>query len=276
MLAGELADRGVEVSRALVGDLVTSLDMRGLSVTLVQVDDDLLRWWDAPAVTPDWSRTPTAPRAVPVQAATVTVDRSSAAATEVDARVRAWADRIVATIEQRADELGALDRATGDGDFGDNLRTAAGRWQPDAAAHPLLALSDAFASIGGSSGPMLAVWFSGLAGRLGGDLDAESFARGLADGAQAVQELGGAAPGDRTMVDAMAPAAEAAAHSADLAAAVTAAAEAGRSGADGTTDLVARRGRASYLGESVRGTPDPGAVAIALFLEAARESAADG
>src|SRR5699024_587229 len=119
------------------------------------------------------------------------------------------------------------------------------------------------------SGPMLAVWFSALAGRLGTARDASAFAAGLADGAAAVQQLGGAAPGDCTMVDAMVPAADAAGSVTGLGAAVAAAAEAARAGANGTVELVARRGRASYLGESVRGTPDPGAVAVALFLEAA-------
>jgi len=272
-VAEQLAERGARLERALVGDLVTSLDMRGLSITLVRLDEEMLRWWDAPADTPDWPRTPTAPRATPVHLAGGEDSGTAGDDVEVDPWLSQWAERIVATIDEHAVELGELDRTAGDGDFGDNLRTAAGRWTPVSGQHPLLGLSDAFAGIGGSSGPMLAVWFSAFAGRLGTARDASAFAAGLADGAAAVQQLGGAAPGDCTMVDAMVPAADAAGSVTGLGAAVAAAAEAARAGANGTVELVARRGRASYLGESVRGTPDPGAVAVALFLEAAVEVA---
>jgi phosphoenolpyruvate---glycerone phosphotransferase subunit DhaL len=88
-----------------------------------------------------------------------------------------------------------------------------------------------------------------------------------------VQSLGGAGVGDKTMVDAMSPAADslaaAAARSRELRADLADAAMAARAGADATAELVARRGRASYVGEVSRGVPDPGAEAVAMFFEAA-------
>ncbi len=267
--ATELDRRQITVARAMVGDLVTSLGMPGFSITLVAMDDELLRWWDAPAATPNWAGAVAAPGLSPMEATDDVVART-AAPVEVDPAIGQWAQGIVDTISQWSAALGELDRLAGDGDFGDNLQTAAGRVDLSTGAHPLVALSDAFASIGGSSGPMLAVWFSGIAGKLGSDLDGAAVADALAAGVAAVRELGGAEPGDRTMVDAMAPAAEAAAGASDSAGrAMAAAASAAKRGADRTSDMVARRGRASYLGESVTGAPDPGAVAVALFLAAA-------
>ena len=86
-----------------------------------------------------------------------------------------------------------------------------------------------------------------------------------------VQRLGGAKPGDKTMVDAMVPVGESlAAASGSLDDALAAAAAAARSGADATAELLAKRGRASYVGEVARGVLDPGAVTVALLIESAR------
>ena len=90
---------------------------------------------------------------------------------------------------------------------------------------------------------------------------------------QGIQRLGGAQPGDKTMVDALAPAAEAlsaaVAASEPLASALADAAAAARAGADATAPMLARRGRASYVGEAARGVCDPGAFTVALFFESA-------
>jgi dihydroxyacetone kinase-like protein len=87
-----------------------------------------------------------------------------------------------------------------------------------------------------------------------------------------VQRLGGAKPGDKTMVDAMVPATEALSSSTGgLADALQAAASAARAGADSTAELLAKRGRASYVGEVARGVLDPGAVAVALLVGSALE-----
>ena len=128
---------------------------------------------------------------------------------------------------------------------------------------------------GGTSGPLFGMWFAQLARAAGGAeaIGLSELAAGVDAGLQGIQRLGGAKPGDKTMVDALAPAsaalAEAAACCVGLASGLAAAATAARAGADATTDLVARRGRASYVGEAARGVCDPGALTVALFFESA-------
>jgi dihydroxyacetone kinase len=179
------------------------------------------------------------------------------------AAARAWVDAFADAVEARRDELTELDRRSGDGDFGVNASAALGRARAaaadaDSAGSVFAALSKAFLAAGGTSGPLFGVLFREL-GR------AEGPAAGVAAGLEAVQRLGGAQVGDKTMVDALAPAAEALGRGGTLAEAARAA----RAGADSTADLVARRGRASYVGEAARGVLDPGAVTVALFFEAA-------
>ncbi|OYO09311.1 dihydroxyacetone kinase family protein [Enemella evansiae] len=265
----ELDRRGIEVSRAIVDDLVTSLDMRGLSLTVLLLDDELQRWWDAPVQTAHWRGTRLAgvPAAQP-KPATITADETTAAAAEEEGSEAAtdWIDRFVERAGERADELGELDRQSGDGDFGPNLRTALGRYR--AGGDAFVALSRAFAGVGGTSGPLLALWLRTLARGIGGDPGA--YAEALRTAADRVRELGGAEVGDKTMVDAMVPAAEAAQRVADadgsLDEAIRAAAEAADRAAEQTSELVARRGRGSYVGEAGRGVVDPGARLIAIFL----------
>jgi dihydroxyacetone kinase-like protein len=200
----------------------------------------------------------------------------------------AWISCFVSAFTDRHEELDDLDRRAGDGDFASNLLPAIGPAAAALAAAPppgadaaFTTLSTAFMGAGGTSGPLFGVWFRELAkaaGAGGGSLDLAGLAGAAAAGRDVVMRLGGAAAGDRTMLDAMAPAADA------LAAAVRAdeglreglrgAAAAAREGAQATAEMVARRGRASYVGEAARGVRDPGAVAVALFFEASAEALA--
>jgi dihydroxyacetone kinase-like protein len=198
----------------------------------------------------------------------------------LDARqARAWVDGFVTAIETNHAELGELDRRIGDGDFGTNLRSAARRMTeklvaaPATAGAPFAAASDAFLATGGTSGPLLGMWFRALA-QAGGDADAVALtdlAAAVADGAAAIGRLGGAQVGDKTMLDAFVPASEAlsaaAAEGADTAAALQRAAAAATAGAEATVELEARRGRSSYVGDAARGVPDPGARAVALLFD---------
>jgi phosphoenolpyruvate---glycerone phosphotransferase subunit DhaL len=190
---------------------------------------------------------------------------------------RAWIGAFVAAFREQSTELDELDRRTGDGDFATNLLPAIDRAADDAELAPaaeFAAFGRLFMAAGGTSGPLFGVWFREL-GRAGGDaaaFDLETLAAGVRAGVEAVKRLGGAKPGDKTMVDAMEPAAEALDGAHDrgesLSVALDAAAVAARSGAEATAELLARRGRASYVGEAARGVCDPGAVAVALFFEA--------
>jgi dihydroxyacetone kinase len=133
--------------------------------------------------------------------------------------------------------------------------------------------------VGGTSGPLYAVLLLRAAAAL--DVErpgAAAWADAFTAGVAGVQELGGARLGDRTMVDALAPAAAVFAgrlqESDDVAVALSAAVEEARAGAAATADLTARLGRSSYVGDRARGVPDPGAHAVALWLAAVRDAVA--
>jgi dihydroxyacetone kinase-like protein len=127
---------------------------------------------------------------------------------------------------------------------------------------------------GGASGAVFGTLYrSGAAACGGGTLDAASFAAFLEQGLAAVQKRGGAAPGSKTMIDALAPAAEAAraAVGQGLAAAVAAAAEAAQRGVEASRDMIATTGKARTLGERSLGHPDPGAISLQIQLAAMGE-----
>lgn len=188
-------------------------------------------------------------------------------------------------VARTRDRLTELDRLAGDGDFGTNVSSAlrrvrAGLPPRDSAAVGTVfhAASRGFLATGGTSGPLFGMWLREIA-RAGETADAASrgaaaltaIAAGIASGLATVQRLGGAAVGDNTMIDALAPASDALGAAArsgvDPVTALDAAAEAARAGALSTGALIASRGRASYVGELARGVLDPGAVTIALFFE---------
>lgn len=176
------------------------------------------------------------------------------------------------TIE-RLDPLTALDTASGDGDFGQNLRFGLSAVQDDTMNSCRSGFSSAakvfLDDVGGTSGPLFGLLFQELAiAEEQADSLADTFCQGLAPGLAAIQRVGGAAPGDRTLVDALYPAVQAISSSGSLSEAASAATE----GARRTANLVARRGRASYVGQRAIGTADPGAVGVALFLNSAAEA----
>jgi phosphoenolpyruvate---glycerone phosphotransferase subunit DhaL len=179
------------------------------------------------------------------------------------------------TVEAAHPDLTRLDRLADDGDFGDNLRAGlrAVITRLDAAhAEPGLdiAASVFLDDVGGTSGPLFGLLFTELAAAAKTHADpVAAWRAGLTAGLAAIQRVGEAQPGDRTLVDALAPAADAlAAPNATL----TDAARAAIHGARATATLRARRGRASYVGDHAYGVPDPGAAGIALLLRAAAAS----
>ena len=187
---------------------------------------------------------------------------------------------LVATINANRARLSEIDGAIGDGDHGVNMSkgfTLAGAAlgaSPPPLPKALSTLSEVlFEGIGGSMGPLYGSLFSAMADALDGakTLDAPLCGRMLRAGFNAVQELGSAKPGDKTMLDALLPAVDAfdAAQKegksfADSLDAMAAAAERGR---DATCDMVARVGRASRLGERSRGVVDAGASSCCLILQ---------
>lgn len=181
-------------------------------------------------------------------------------------------------------ELTALDQISGDGDFGDNLCDALARVVAELHDQPtpddgqrdsfLMAGTLFLDNVGGTSGPLLGLLLHAIGRALEQTRPPadRALASGVAEGLAAVQRVGEAAPGDRTMVDALAPAAKILSQGGDLAAA----ADAAYDGARNTADMRARLGRASYVGDRAVGSPDPGAVGIALLFRALAEVEADG
>jgi dihydroxyacetone kinase-like protein len=135
-------------------------------------------------------------------------------------------------------------------------------------------------TVGGASGPLYGTFFLRMATAAGeaAVLDAEGFAAGLRSGLQGVVARGRAEAGDKTMYDALAPACNALdralADGAGLAQAMAAAVSAAEAGREATTPMIARKGRASYLGERSVGHQDPGATSVALLVSAARTALA--
>ena len=198
-------------------------------------------------------------------------------------------DVCVAVIARR-DELSRYDAAIGDGDHGASMAKAFRRvhaeLEPLGEATPkaILATTGAalLSAVGGAMGPLLGTAFLEAAEAVpdDGTLSASVIADMLTLADAGVTRLGGASLGDKTMIDALRPAAIAATEAADSGATarstLLAAARAARRGADLTVTMQARRGRASRLGERSIGHPDPGAMSTALILETAAESAGAG
>lgn len=201
----------------------------------------------------------------------------------VAAAVRAAA----AVVAEHRAELVELDRAIGDGDHGENLNrgftavvASLDSAVPDTPGGVLkLVATTLISKVGGAAGPLYGTAFLRASAKLGtaADLDVPALLDALRAGLEGVQARGKAVGGDATMVDALIPAVSAAEKAAedggDVAAVLTAAADAADGGAESTVDLVPRKGRASYLGERAVGHMDPGARSSALLLRAFAEAA---
>ncbi|MFI1988446.1 dihydroxyacetone kinase subunit DhaL [Actinoplanes sp. NPDC020271] len=200
---------------------------------------------------------------------------------------RKWMEAAAAAIAAGADRLTRLDSAIGDGDHGANLNrgftavvATLEKAPPESVSEVLVKAGTTLISrVGGASGPLYgsALRAAGKALPATSEVQPPDLAVALRAGLEAVRKLGGAAPGDKTLVDAYAPALdafeEAVAGGADLSGAAGAAARAARVGAEATVPLQARKGRASYLGERSIGHQDPGAVSTSLIFEALAEVA---
>jgi triose/dihydroxyacetone kinase / FAD-AMP lyase (cyclizing) len=272
------------VARAWSGAFLTAMEMPGISLSVVAVDEDLLRYLDAPVRTAAWPTGSGGINPSPSLAAPVAEPTPHEGA-ELSGPGRFILDGVLRSLERAEPELTVMDQRVGDGDLGHSLERGARAVLAEGSALParpdlLLRRISALArkSVGGTSGPLYAVFLLKASEALQGieDPQAGDWARALARGLEGIQDLGGARPGDRTMLDALAPAADALAGAADqpLTSALQAAADAARSGAEATADMAPRRGRSSYAGDRVKGHVDPGAWAVHLWLAAAAQAAA--
>ncbi|HEX7308966.1 dihydroxyacetone kinase subunit DhaL [Lentzea sp.] len=200
---------------------------------------------------------------------------------DVVAAIRAAA----VVVQEHRDELVRLDQAIGDADHGENMRrgftavlSKLDAEEPDTPAKALkLVATTLISTVGGAAGPLYGTAFLRASAALGdaAELDHDAVARALQAALDGVLARGKAAVGDKTMVDALTPAVSAAASTnGSVAAVLSAAADAAAEGAESTVPMVARKGRASYLGERSAGHLDPGARSTALLLRAFADAAA--
>jgi len=211
--------------------------------------------------------------------------------TVIDATsVRSWLVTFAEEVADNRDLLTQLDSAIGDADHGANLdrgltAVVAALKDIDLAAPGELLKTTGMtlvSSVGGASGPLYGTLFLRMSGSVGDEdsLDAAQFAAAFRAGLDGVVARGRAQAGDKTMYDALAPACdaldEAITEGLGLGDALTRAAEAAQAGRDATIPMLARKGRASYLGERSVGHQDPGATSAALLVTTARVLAGEG
>jgi dihydroxyacetone kinase-like protein len=206
------------------------------------------------------------------------------------AQLTAWIREYARVIGENAQFLTDLDAAIGDADHGINMErgtTAVVASLDETTPTDMSALCKQVGmtlvkSVGGASGPLYGTFFLRMAGALGADdtVDPADFAKALRAGVEGVVQRGRAEAGDKTMFDALAPALDALdsalASGSGLAAALADATIAAEKGRDATESMVARKGRASYLGQRSVGHIDPGATSAAMLIAAAASAFATG
>ena len=292
-----LRERGYELVEPECGELVTSLDMAGCSLTVMWLDEELERYWTAPADSPAYKKG----AAKDDGGAARTDAAAEAAAPEVDLAALADDDgrsagkRVAKAIEAMAamladaeDELGRIDAVAGDGDHGRGMvkgssaasKAAAAAVDRGAGQGSVLAAAgkEWAAKAGGTSGVLWGAMLSALGARLGdtGRPESATVAAGMRDGYDALIRLGGASPGDKTMLDALLPfVEELERRTADGEAwqdAWRSAADVATEAAKATADLRPKVGRARPLAERSIGTPDAGATSLAMCAHTVAET----
>ena len=287
--------RRVEIHNSWVGEYCTSLEMGGASVTLIKLDDQLTNWLDHPCDTPALRvGAPEEPvdhiqdRRSRQQRTTNIADRATQSDLIAEGPITPAVFRKMMTASAEAifskrDHLCELDGAVGDGDHGVTMeigwKAALLALQKSPGNATIQQLCDNMATafldeVGASAGPLYATAFStageAVADRL--NLDTASLAAWLQGMADGITVRGGAAIGEKTMVDAWSPACEdaarAAAQNATVAECMTTAAEGAARGADATIMMRSNRGRSKKLGERSVGHKDPGAASAAVMLAA--------
>ncbi|MFC9352508.1 dihydroxyacetone kinase family protein [Arthrobacter sp. NPDC057013] len=297
-----LAEAGLEAVDPQVGELVTSFDMAGTSLTLFWLDDELETLWNAPADAPAFRRGAVTTQAL--DADDLSAGELSAEAAEIVAipeatdESRAAAVRVLAAlgaaknvVDANVEELGRIDAIAGDGDHGIGMERGV-RAAVDAAtdavvrgagaATTLHLAADAWADrAGGTSG---ALW--GMALRAVGDAvgdsatpDAGAVAAGVAEAAAAIMGFGKAKVGDKTLVDVLVPFRDALSAAVGSGQSLTdawgAAATVAQQAAEETANLLPLMGRARPHAEKSLGTPDAGAVSMALIVRAIHNTFAE-
>lgn len=286
-----LRDKGFEIIEPEVGELVTSLDMSGCSLTVMWLDEELEKYWTAPADSPAYRKGATASAAqtgerrtdAAADAAVETPDLAELSDEDGRRGGQSAARALTAMADMLAgveDELGRIDAVAGDGDHGRGMvkGSSAARAAADKAAAEgagtksvLTAAGKEWAAkAGGTSGVLWGAFLSALGTRLGdtGRPESATVAAGIRDGYHALIQLGGASPGDKTMLDALLPFTEElerrVADGERWQDAWRVAAGVATEAAVATAELRPKVGRARPLAERSVGTPDAGATSLAM------------
>ncbi|OWV96840.1 dihydroxyacetone kinase family protein [Rhizobium sp. R693] len=285
-----LEREGMTVVRGFAGTFLSALDMPGFSLSVLPVTPDDLTLLDHPVQALAWpgggrvnksgAKITIAPHSKPAAD-----DDHDAIVPESGRHLRQVFAGVARALIDAEDELARLDGISGDGDLGASMRRGANALLslPDAAfssvARALLEAGEQVRkAIAGSSGPFYATALMRAARRLSGidEPSAADIAGAFADAVQAIMDLGGARRGDRTMIDALEPAARTLMDQlgSDVAfsTAWRKAVEAAEEGMKRTSNMHPRLGRASYLGERAIGSPDAGAAAAVIWLRATVQS----
>ncbi|XP_038056743.1 triokinase/FMN cyclase-like [Patiria miniata] len=302
-----IESKGVIVERAMAGHFMTSLDMAGLSLTIMHLDEERKRYIDKETNALGWQRgnvsadgsalsRPRGSSVIEVQEEGLATDKqsreqsssnagseaSTGATPEISKRLVSVISAICETLIAAEDRLNDLDRSGGDGDCGTTMKRGAeailrarARLVAMGAGEMMDALADTVErSMGGSSGGLYSLFLTAAATCLGSSPSADQWVIALGAGMDAVCRYGGAEPGDRTMLDPL----HAARVLLEKAKSGTQslgkthfqqAVEAAEDTAVRTATMEARAGRASYVNKELVREPDPGAQAVAAWLRAA-------
>ena len=195
-----------------------------------------------------------------------------------------WMRRFAAEMSEHREELVRLDTAIGDGDHGTNMdrgmRKALEKLEADQPAEAGAVLKTVamalVSSVGGAAGPLYGTLFLQMGGAMGDEnpVDLPTFAAASRKALEGVVARGKAELGDKTMVDALTPAVEALEQAPDFDTGLREAVAAAERGMKATIPLVARKGRASYLGERSKDHQDPGATSTYYLYKSAAEALA--
>jgi len=281
---------GFTVERLYAGTFLSSLDMAGISISVLGVNDEWLRWLDAPTAAPAW------PNAAKQRPRSTSLPSAPPAGAKVSLAVKEYevsdfgsgvARAIIAACDaliEAEPQLTELDRVTGDADLGASMKRASIAIKEAISSYPLNDMSASLKALGhtlrhelgGSSGPLYGVLFlrAGNVLENSGSISLAEWTAAVEKGCRAISELGGAKPGDRTMLDAFDPFLRTLKEAGTVSPreALLIAVGAAQRGAEATAQMKPRLGRSSYLQDRVLGHPDPGAIAVAIWLRAVADS----
>ncbi|RYF51749.1 MAG: dihydroxyacetone kinase subunit L [Cytophagaceae bacterium] len=282
----ESAAYGLNIELVMVGTFLTALEMAGCSLTLMRIDDHIKTRLRAPSDTVAWHgmtvpSTKIERQSSPIMHRDADVQGPSWSAAHAE-KFKGAISSISQALQQNEQLLTELDSVVGDGDIGISLARGARAiddgYDGIAFDHPALALQQISAILrrvlGGTSGPLYAVFVlrAGLSLSTASSVESVAgWAQAVSKGCEGIQQLGGASAGDRTMLDALIPAARALAQSVevdDILKISREVANASSVGAESTRDMLPLKGRSSYLGRRALGHVDPGAYAISIWLKA--------